>query len=249
MKRYKAVLFDLFNTVALWRPERMPKFTWDGETRPSTMGALREVIAREAPTLAFEVFYEAMLAANDELAERRQRELREITSVDRFRTALVKAGRPLSEETTRLALALSARHMELLSGATDIPAEHTALLERLAVTGPLALVSNFDHGPTARRIVERDGAAPFLDPIVISDDHGWRKPHPKIFTDTLEALGVDAGDALFVGDSVADDVTGAHGVGMDVAWVNARGESLPAGIPAPAYEVAAITALEDILGG
>ena len=82
-----------------------------------------------------------------------------------------------------------------------------------------------------------NGAAPYFHHIVISDDHGWRKPHAKIFTDTLELLNVEAQDALYVGDSPQDDVIGAKGAGLDIAWVNARDVALPEGIPAPDYTI------------
>jgi FMN phosphatase YigB (HAD superfamily) len=137
--------------------------------------------------------------------------------------------------------------MELLASAVEVPNTHVDFLGRISERYPLALVSNFDHGPTAREIVERDGVAGYFDPIVISDDHGWRKPHPSIFSDTLATLGVAADEALYVGDSAEDDVVGAKGAGLDIAWVNARGGELPAGIPAPDYVVAAIPALSDIL--
>ena len=135
------------------------------------------------------------------------------------------------EATQRLAQELSLTHMGLLAQATEIPAAHIRFLKRVHAAYPVALVSNFDHGPTARLIVDRDGAAPYFHQIVISDDHGWRKPHPKIFTDTLELLQVAARDALFVGDSPHDDVLGAKRAGLDTAWVNATGADLPEGIP------------------
>ena len=82
---------------------------------------------------------------------------------------------------------------------------------------------------------------------MISEEHGWRKPHPRIFTDTLAALGVEPREALFVGDSPHDDIRGASGVGMDVAWVNARSEPLPEEFPAPQYVVRAIPDLRQAL--
>lgn len=248
MERYRAILFDLFNTVALWRPDRMPRFTHDGRTTPSTLGELARVLGTEAPELSFEVFHEAMLEVNAELALRRERELREFTSVARFATALERAGYGPPAAVPRVAGLLAARHMALLSAATDVPPEHAAALERLHRRVPLALVSNFDHGPTARRIVERDGVSKYFRHVVISDGHGWRKPHPKIFEDTLGALGVAPGDALYVGDSAADDVVGSRAAGMHSAWVNRGREALPAGVAPPDYEIASITELEPLLG-
>ena len=247
VKNYKAVLFDLFATVALWRPERMPKFTWEGKSSFSTMGVIQGVLGEHVPDLDFKDFYVAFTAANEELAERRTRELKEIPSKERFKLALTKAGCPDTDVTDELAQEISSRHLEQLAGAVEVPSEHIQFLERVYASYAVALVSNFDHGPTARHVLNRDGATPFFHCVVVSDDHGWRKPHAKIFTDTLSLLGVGPGDALFVGDSIEDDIAGARGIGMDIAWVNARGAGLPAGVAAPEYAVRAIPELASIL--
>src|SRR5919199_778769 len=48
-----------------------------------------------------------------------------------------------------------------------------------------------------------------VDAAVSSGAHGKTKPHPTIFLAALERLGVDAADAVMIGDSVDDDVDGA----------------------------------------
>ena len=53
-----------------------------------------------------------------------------------------------------------------------------------------------------------------------SPDHGFMKPHPSIFAEALQRLGVQPGEALMVGDSVRDDVEGALGAGMRAALVH-----------------------------
>lgn len=247
MKPYKAVLFDLFSTVALWRPDRVPLFEWRGKSSRSTMGNLRATIEAELPGITFDAFVDGLAQANEELAARRATEHREFPSLQRFTLALTNAGSPDSDETRRVAALLSLKHMEMLAAAVDIPPAHTTFLARMADVYPLALVSNFDHGETARAILARDGAAAFFDPIVISDEYGWRKPHPDIFTDTVAALGIAPEDALYVGDSVADDVIGAKGAGLDVAWVNAADAALPADAPDADFIVRAIPDLADIL--
>ena len=249
MKQYKAIVFDLFSTVALWRPERMPMFEWRGKTSHSTMGALRQTIEEEVTEASFTAFVDGLSEANEELAARREREMKEIPSIDRFDLCLRKIGYPRADETRRLAEVLSLKHMEQLAYAVEIPFDHVEFLALIGTAYSLALVSNFDHGPTARNILERDGAASYFDPIVISDEHGWRKPHANIFIDTLDTLGVTPEDALYVGDSVADDVVGAKGAGLDVAWVNARAADLPENSPTPDYTVAAIPELTDMLLG
>lgn len=247
MKKYRAILFDLFSTVALWRPDRLPLFEWRGTTTHSTMGTLRAAVEEDVTEASFATFVEALAAANEELAARRAESRQEFSSVERFTLALLNAGYTDGTQTRALAERLSLKHMELLRRAVDIPANHVDFLAQLSRHYPLALVSNFDHGATARAILRRDGAAKYFDPIVISDEHGWRKPHPSIFVDTLATLGVAPQDALYVGDSVEDDIVGAKGAGLDIAWVNQSGKPAPATAPVPEYEIQAIPDLGAIL--
>jgi len=47
-----------------------------------------------------------------------------------------------------------------------------------------------------------------------SHEHGYMKPHPSIFESALAELGVPAGEAVMVGDSLKQDIEGALNVGM-----------------------------------
>ena len=247
MKKYRAVLFDLFGTVALFQQDKLPLFEWQGKTSRSTMGSLRAVVEQKVPAVPFARFFTTLLEVSRELGEVRTREMREFSSAHRFGLTLVRAGLPDSSHTRDLAEELSLAHMALLAAATDIPPPHLALLNRAREQYGTALVSNFDHGPTARRILLNGGAEEQFQYVVISAEHGWRKPHPRIFADALTALGAESREALFVGDSPADDIVGAKGAGMDMAWVNASDADLPLGIPAPDYVVRAIPELQNIL--
>jgi putative hydrolase of the HAD superfamily len=53
-----------------------------------------------------------------------------------------------------------------------------------------------------------------VDCAIASRSHGWTKPHPTIFRAALDVLGIEAPEAVMVGDSVEDDVEGAIAVGM-----------------------------------
>jgi HAD superfamily hydrolase (TIGR01509 family) len=53
--------------------------------------------------------------------------------------------------------------------------------------------------------------------------HGKTKPHETIFRRMLELLGVPAGDAVMVGDTIEDDVDGATAVGMRAILVDREG--------------------------
>jgi putative hydrolase of the HAD superfamily len=59
-----------------------------------------------------------------------------------------------------------------------------------------------------------------VDCAIASRSHGWTKPHPTIFQAALDLLGIEAGEAVMVGDSVEDDVEGAIAVGMGAFLVD-----------------------------
>lgn len=246
MNRYRAVLFDLFGTVALFDHNKLPVFEWNGQTSRSTMGCLREVYEQKKLDVSFEQFFLALSAVSRELGDQRTRNMREFSSLHRFSQTLLRAGFAESPETLRLAEELSLLHMDILAESMSVPVTHEEFLAQVQRRYATALVSNFDHGPTARRVLGERASA-HLHHIVVSDEHGWRKPHPQIFTDALSILGVSSGEALFVGDSPQDDIIGAKTVGMDVAWVNAAGASLPAGVPEPDFTIRAIPELGKVL--
>ncbi len=247
MKKYRAVLFDLFGTVALFDSSKLPVFAWNGRTSRSTMGRLRAVYEDTAPKMPFAQFFSALAEVSKTLGEERDRSLRELSSVQRFARTLLHIGCAESPETTQLAENLALAHMEVLASVTEIPPAHTEFLAQVRECYAVALVSNFDHAPTARKILQTGGVTDYFQHIVVSDEHGWRKPHPQIFLDALAFLGVSPADALFVGDSPHDDIRGAKTVGMDVAWVNAQELALPEQTAVPEYTVKAIPDLRRVL--
>jgi putative hydrolase of the HAD superfamily len=72
--------------------------------------------------------------------------------------------------------------------------------------------------PEPARLLRADadayGLAAELDVQVWSEEVGVRKPRPEIFLHAVDELGVDATDAMFVGDGLETDVQGAADVGM-----------------------------------
>jgi HAD superfamily hydrolase (TIGR01509 family) len=59
--------------------------------------------------------------------------------------------------------------------------------------------------------------AGLFDAEVFSCSCGWRKPDPRIYARALDQLGVEAADAIFVGDGANDELAGAERVGMRLA--------------------------------
>ncbi len=54
--------------------------------------------------------------------------------------------------------------------------------------------------------------------IVISEEVGVMKPHPKIFDHSTDLVGINRKDILYVGDSLSSDVRGGKAAGWQVAW-------------------------------
>jgi putative hydrolase of the HAD superfamily len=76
-----------------------------------------------------------------------------------------------------------------------------------------------------------------FDAEVFSCSVGLRKPDPRIYLMACEQLGVEPGEAVFVGDGANDELAGAERVGMtavlferpeyEVEWSGRRVSSLP----------------------
>ena len=91
-----------------------------------------------------------------------------------------------------------------------------ALLDELAGMGlRLGVVSNTPDPPElVTELIAADGVAGRVDALVLSSKLGVRKPHPEVYRELLRLLGVAAGEVLFVGDRVEQDVVGPHAAGM-----------------------------------
>ncbi len=59
--------------------------------------------------------------------------------------------------------------------------------------------------------------------VYTSEDLKCYKPNPKFFEKILKDNGLSAQEALFVGDSITDDVLGPKAVGMKTVWVDRKG--------------------------
>jgi len=106
----------------------------------------------------------------------------------------------------------------------------------------LGVVSNSDG--TVERILERLGLRGFLEVVIDSEIVGIQKPDPAIFGLALEALGVDADRAVYLGDIPSVDLDGARAAGMTGVLMDPLG--LWAGwLPDP--RVAALSDLPEIL--
>lgn len=83
----------------------------------------------------------------------------------------------------------------------------------------------------------------FVDCRLSAADIGVLKPHPRIFQSALDCLGVDAHEAVFVGDDAEADIFGAQSVGMRAVLRRTRRFREPMGLAPDAV----IDTLHDLL--
>lgn len=82
----------------------------------------------------------------------------------------------------------------------------------------IGLVSNWDS--RLLKLCAGLGLDPFLDFKVISAVFGAAKPDPRIFREAVRLAGVSADEAVHIGDSLEDDIRGAHLAGIKSIWLD-----------------------------
>ena len=83
--------------------------------------------------------------------------------------------------------------------------------------------------------------------VVISDEVGVAKPHPRIFDICFEKMGNPAkSDVLIIGDGLTSDMRGGIDYGIDTCWVNLKGKTRPVDMPMT-YEINTLSQLAPIL--
>jgi putative hydrolase of the HAD superfamily len=198
----EAVLFDWGDTLMEWR--------WDEELLVAGHRAGLRAIGREDVELTehFRERYQPLVWAPGTVEELEYPGLVRQLLGD-FEVALG------DEELERF---LEAEHAAWTPARVLGSTTH-ALLESLRGRGlKLGVVSNaFDPPRLLHGDLADAGITERVDFAVFSSEVGKRKPHPEIFERALQALGVGAEAALFVGDRLYEDVRGAGEVGMATA--------------------------------
>ncbi|MER3425664.1 MAG: 2-haloalkanoic acid dehalogenase [Thermus sp.] len=127
-------------------------------------------------------------------------------------------------------VAMTARRLEETSLLAPLkPLPGLEAVKTLARKYPLGIVS--DTGVTPGRLLRehlrRAGLLEAFKAFSFSDETGFVKPKPEAFQQALEALGVEAKEALHVGDLPQTDIKGAFGAGYSwaVQYVGHRHEN------------------------
>ncbi|MBV7483438.1 haloacid dehalogenase type II [Bordetella sp. BOR01] len=162
------------------------------------------------------------------------------------------------EQATRDALIYVARHLELDLDAATTKAlcdaylklsphpEVPQTLQQLNRTSlPLCILSNGSEF-SIRSVVEGAGLARHFSHLLSVDEVGVFKPDPRVYTLACRALGVAAGEILFV-SSNAWDASGAAHFGFNVCWVNRQNAAFDELGASPAIIVKSIGELPKLM--
>jgi putative hydrolase of the HAD superfamily len=198
---YRAILFDLFGTlIAYGDIAAGTRVAWEG---------IHRVLLRlgcEVPYAEYATFWQEQfntpLAPGEDVAE--------TPFVSKLLRLFASYHLPADSEA-----AWEAAQACLAGWESEIalPADTIPTLRSLREGYDLALVSNFDHPPFARSLLERLGLTEEVDLIVISGELRIDKPDPRIFQHALRAFACAPEEAVFVGDSLESDIAGARAVG------------------------------------
>jgi putative hydrolase of the HAD superfamily len=205
----RAVLFDLGGTLLDFNPQRRPWLEWE---RAGLEHAHTYLLARgyHLPLDAFIAHCVDSLPARWERATQGGPNLRlgDVLCEACAACGVAPAADEIDEAIARYVAPLDAQ-IEAYADALDTL---VALRGRGLAMG---LVSNtMWPGEYHRRELERFGLRPYLDHCVFSADVGLWKPQPGVYHLCLDALGVPAHQAVFVGDRPEHDVLGAQRAGM-----------------------------------
>jgi HAD superfamily hydrolase (TIGR01549 family) len=206
-----ALTFDLWNTLYSADDGAM------NLVRPRRMEALRQVLAsggahpseeelQQTYRAGFEAYMGAWdsglhFGASEQVLFFLQRfgvgvEALPVTAVDEATAAI--------EDASLLA------DLQLLPGARETIPALAAAGYRLGIISDTSLTP----GRILRRFLECDGLLHSFQVLTFSDETGYPKPDPRMFTRTLAALDSEPARAAHVGDTPRTDIAGAKALGM-----------------------------------
>ncbi|MGD2247465.1 MAG: HAD family hydrolase [Candidatus Methanofastidiosia archaeon] len=90
-----------------------------------------------------------------------------------------------------------------------------------AIPVEIGLISNTGRTPgkVLRPLLSHLGVLHLFGVMVFSNEVGYLKPHPKIFTHTARMLDVPVSEIVHVGDDVTADIYGAQSAGMKTVLI------------------------------
>jgi len=207
MKAYKGILFDLDHTL------------FDHDTAQNE--ALNVFHARYVKSHGHELaaFKKLFYEINKPLWDQVATDELSMTALKtkRFEILSEKLNIPWNmEEAAEYYLKFAGKHGEWLPGAED------AVDDLIAKGYQIGILTN---GYKLAQEDKRDRLGLHPDAgrckcFIVSEEHGFLKPHKKIFDIALELMNLPKEEILMVGDSLLSDGQGAENAGIDFCWIN-----------------------------
>ncbi len=210
----KAVSFDLWDTIIDDESDEPKRLAQGLRPKPAERRhRLWQVLGRHQP-LSLEEVSGAYDSADTQFKKAWLEDAVTWPVAERLRVALDVLGRSLPEDELE-DLAERTGRMEVDLPPDPIPGIGGVLQElsrryKLSVTSD-AIVT---PGARLRELLQGHGLLKFFSAFAFSDEVGRSKPHPSMFETAARGLGVEPAEMVHVGDRDANDVKGAHALGM-----------------------------------
>lgn len=211
--KYRFFLFDLDNTL------------WDFEE--NARDCIVELIHRHGVQKHIPdpgKFYELYKANNVtlwalyEAGQITQQKLRHV----RFEITFEQSGVP---DATVLGSIFGEQYLELMPTKTKLVPHAREVLEYLTGKGcKMALVTNGFKQVQYQKVRNSGLDLFFGNRIFISEEVGYHKPNPKIFTSAITSINGKKKETLMVGDNFQNDIEGAQVFGIDQFYYNPSGQ-------------------------
>lgn len=204
------LMLDFFGTIVDYSPSRTKQ----------DYSRSYDLVRQCGAALTYDEFLALVDETFDDFDARSAMDLTEFSMDESTAAVLGQAlGRAATAEEVA---AFVAAYLTEWNAAVVYPNGMADLLRDLADAHRLAVVSN-THSPTlVGDHLDALGVSDLFDAVVLSVEIGRRKPHPAIYRTALDRLGIDAGAALFVGDTYAADYQGPRQLGIRALLIDPR---------------------------
>ena len=207
-QRIRGILFDLGDTLLDFGQINVPRLFYAGAELAYAF--LRRL---EQPVPDFHKYHRRQLWAVRWNYLKSRLTGREFNSLDLMARIGRRFGQDLTDEQM---LELAWLWYKPLGRTATVEHGLGEMLTELRAEGlKLAVVSNtFVPAGVLDRHLEQEGLLEHLPVRVYSSEVGYRKPNRRIFDEALGRCELEAGEAMFVGDSPWADIFGAKRMGM-----------------------------------
>ena len=120
------------------------------------------------------------------------------------------------------------------------PVRYGDVLPALAALKGEHVLAVLSNSPRVEGVVEELEIRHFFDAVIAAPEE-YRKPDPRAFLEACSVVGGEAGECVYVGDSLLNDIEGALVAGLVPVWIDRYGDNYP--LPGG---VKRVTTLEDL---